>query len=191
MVEQLENVVNSIVGGQFGVVVVINTIPTWKSVHNPYVNRVRKITKISNCGFGVRYENVVESHATQCGIDTTETPFVVEKRKGMHPKYDNNCKIFVSDKDENQHYLSLVFRGNESKDVQYTLDGVLVEDPMLRKDIESYIRPPYISKKQIAYGVSKDKVVKTISPKFENIVYLGQGNKVYRREDNIIIKAVI
>jgi hypothetical protein len=76
----------------------------------------------------------------------------------------------------------LVYRGNESKEVYYTLDGVKVVDDTILNDIKSHIRPPYKSKKQLEFGVADKDLIVVNRPKFENIVSITQGeSRVYQR----------
>ena len=185
MRNSLEMVANAIVGGQMGVILKTETEPTWASVRaslNPYLNRVKKLTTYSNVGFGCQYGNVVKSHAEKCGVDTKANPFVVSERKGMHPKYEGNPRIFVGNSNPEQHYLVVVFRGNETKKTEWLLDGKLVTDQDVIADIKAHIRQSKPSAKQLAYGISNEEIVNTISVKFENVVLLKQGDKVYNRQ---------
>ena len=93
-------------------------------------------------------------------------------------------KYLISDSNPNQLYLNLVYRGNETKKIYYTLDGVEVVDDAIVNDIKSHIRPPYKSKKQLEFGVADEDLIIVNRPKFENIVSISQGeSRVYQRED--------
>ena len=185
MINEIEKVANAIKGGQMGVVIAYDVEPTWASVKSPYKGRVRKLTTVSNCGFGIRFENVVESHAERCGVDTEKNPYNVAPRNGMHFKYEGNPRFCVGNKNTEQHYLILVYRGNECKSTQWMLDGKVVTDEAIISDIKSFIRKPSDSKKQSAYGVTAEEQVVTISPKFENITLIKQGNNIYERREQI------
>ena len=171
------------------VVVEMATEPSWKSVKNPYKGRVIKHTHIANVGLGICYTNAVESHAKRSGV---VDKYIPDAPNGMHypTKVGKDGKVeiatyqyLISDNNPNQLYLNLVYRGNEKKDIYYTLDGVRVEDETLLEDIKSHIRPPYKSKKQSNFGVADKDIIVVNRPKFENIVMIKQGVREYRRQE--------
>lgn len=174
----LDAFVSEIPNGKFSTTMVLATAPTWVSVKNPYNNRVIKVTTYKGIALGCRYEKVVESHALQCGADITER-YVPQKPYGKHYLSLDNPKILVSDKDAEQHDLSVVFRGNESKEEIFYLDGIKVEDSETLADIKTYIRKSYSCKKQEEYGVSTEKQVRVITPKYESILMLKYGEMEY------------
>ena len=178
----LDAFVNEIPNGKFSTTMVLATAPTWTSVKNPYNGRVIKVTTYKGIALGCRYERVVESHAKQCGADVTEK-YVPQKPIGKHYLSLDNPKILVSDKDVEQHYLSVVFRGNETKEEIFYLDGAKVEDGEIIADIKSYIRKSYSCKKQEEYGVSAEKQVKVVIPKYESILMLKYGEMEYIAEN--------
>lgn len=179
---------STIANGTMGVVVEMATEPTWKSVKSPYKGRVVKHTRIKDVGLGVCYGNAVESHAKRSGV---VEKFIPDAPKGMHypTKIGKDGKeeiatyqYLISDSNPNQLYLNLVYRGNETKEVYYTLDGIKVVDDTIVNDIMSHIRPPYKSKKQLEFGVADKDLIVVNRPKFENIVSITQGeSRVYQR----------
>lgn len=191
LVESLEMVANSIQGGQLGIKIVTDTEPAWKSKvasKNPYLGRVRKVSTYTDAGFGCEYRNTVESHAKRSGVDTKKTPFVVQPRKGMHRKYADNPKIWVSDTNPNQQYIAVVFRGNEKDTIDWYLDGVRICDSSVIADIKSHIRPKSTPKNQLNYGVAEEDIVPTISVKFENVVELSHGSRAkYLRGQQVVV----
>lgn len=173
--------INSISNGTLGVIVEMATEPTWASVKSPYRGRVIKHTRIANASLGLSYENCVMSHAKVEGVDVANEPYIPNAPKGMHYE-GNNHRYLVSNTNEEQMYLNILYRGNESVSQKYYLDGKLVEDEEVLADIKSYIRQSKPCGKQVAYGVSEGNTIKVNRPKFENIVLIQQGDKVYRRE---------
>lgn len=186
MNEQILNTINAVKAGTMGVVVTMQTIPTWKSVKvslNPYLGRVEKRTRIANCALGVSYVNVVESHAERSGVDTSATPYVPSAPKGMHYPSAEEHRYLISNTNEEQMYLNIVYRGNEDVKVEFILDGVVVEDSAVIADIKEHIRPSKPSDKQIAFGVAEENAVAVNRPKFQNIVSITQGERVQYYRD--------
>lgn len=175
------SVINTISNGTLGVVVEMTTEPTWASVKSPYRGRVIKHTRITNASLGLSYENCVMSHAKADGVDVASEPYIPNAPKGMHYVGDNR-RYLVSNTNEEQFYLNILYRGNENVSQKYYLDGVLVEDAEVLADIQSYIRQSKPCGKQIAYGVSEGNTIKVNRPKFENVALIQQGERVYRRE---------
>ncbi len=167
----------------------MSTTPDWKSKSakkNKYLNRVVKHTRIGRVGLGLCYTNVVESHAERSGVDTRATPYIPNAPKGMHYPTDSEGNIttyryLISDSNPNQYYLNVVYRGNESKDVTYYLDGIKVTDKEILEDIKAHINVPKECAKQREYGIASEDVVIVNRPKFQNIVSIRQGEIVYER----------
>lgn len=176
--------INNINNGAVGVVVEMMTIPTWASKKNPYFGRVVKHSRIANIALGLCYTNVVESHS-----DNKEEPYIPNAPKGMHYPTNEKGKIttykyLISDKDTNQLYLNLIYRGNESVTKEYILDGQVVTDSAVVADIESYIRTSSYCKKQLEHGVSQKKIVLVNRPMFQNVTLITHGERVvYRRDE--------
>ena len=182
--------INAITAGQIGVTIEMATEPTWRSKvasKNPYLGRVIKHTRITNSSLGLRYSNCVTSHAERNGTDIeSKGKYIPLAPKGMIYPTDKNGKIsnyryLISDKDDNQLYLNILYRGYEDVSTTYFLDGVKVEDSAVLEDIKSHIRPPYTNNRQTAYGVAEDDTIKVNRPKFQNIVAIRQGEIVYER----------
>ena len=175
--------------GTIGTIVEMTTTPNWASVSakkNPYLHRVVKHTRITNVGLGICYTNVVESHAERNGVDTNNEPYIPAEPKGMHYPTDNEGNIItrkylISNSNPNQYYLNLVYRGNENTTSTFYLDGVEVTDSAVLADIKAHIKVSAPSTKQTNYGVADEDIVIVNRPKFENIVCIKQGNKVYSR----------
>lgn len=187
--EMILGAINTIKPGTMGVVVTMQTIPTWKSVvasKNPYLNRVEKRTRIANCALGICYTNAVQSHAEQCGVDTSATPYVPSAPKGMHYPSADEYKYLVNNNNEEQMYLNICYRGNESVTNEFYLDGVLVEDSETIDDIWAHIRTSTPCAKQTTYGVAEDMAVKVNRPKFQNILSITQGVRVQYYRDRAV-----
>lgn len=186
--EMVLGAINAVKAGTMGVVVTMQTIPTWKSVKaslNPYLGRVEKRTRIANCALGICYTNAVQSHAEQCGVDTSATPYVPSAPKGMHYPSAEEHKYLVSNTNEEQMYLNICYRGNESVTNEFYLDGALVEDSAVIEDIWAHIRTSTPCAKQTTYGVAEDMVVKVNRPKFQNILSITQGERVQYYRDKV------
>lgn len=182
--------INAITAGQIGVTIEMATEPTWCSKvasKNPYLGRVIKHTRIVNSSVGLCYSNCVTAHAERNGTDIESVgKYIPLAPKGMHYPTDKNGKIsnyryLISDKDDNQLYLNILYRGYEDVTTSFYLDGVKVEDSTVLEDIKSHIRPPYTNNRQTAYGVAEDDTIKVNRPKFQNIVSIRQGEIVYER----------
>lgn len=181
--------INAITAGQIGVTIEMLTEPNWRSkvsAKNPYLGRVLKLTRITNSSVGLRYSNCVTSHAERNGIDIESVgKYIPLAPRGMHYPAENgkisNYRYLISDKDDNQLYLNILYRGYEDVTTTFYLDGVKVEDNAIIEDIKAYIRPPYSNNRQIAYGVAEDDTILVMRPKFQNIVAIRQGENVYER----------
>lgn len=175
--------------GTMGTIVEMTTTPNWVSVSakkNPYLHRVVKHTRITNIGLGICYKNVVESHAERSGVDTDTTPYIPSEPKGMHYPTDSEGNIvtrkyLISNSNPNQYYLNVVYRGNENLSSTFYLDGVEVTDSAVLADIKAHIKVSAPSTKQTNYGVAEEDIVIVNRPKFENIVCIKQGDKIYSR----------
>lgn len=193
--EQILKTINTIKSGTMGAVVTMQTIPSWKSVKasfNPYLGRVEKRTRIANCGLGVSYVNAVESHAEQCGVDTSATPYIPSAPKGMHYPSKEEYRYLVSNTNEEQMYLNIIYRGNESVTNEFYLDGVLVTDKEIEADIWAHIRTSAPCTKQTSYGVAEERVVNVNRPKFQNIISITQGERVqYYRDREVPYSEVL
>ena len=182
--------INAITAGQIGVTIEMLTEPTWRSKvasKNPYLGRVMKHTRITNSSLGLNYSNCVTAHAERNGTDIDSVgKYIPLAPKGMHYPTDKNGNIsnyryLISDKDDNQLYLNILYRGYENVTTTYYLDGIEVTDKEILSDIKEHIRPPYSNNRQTAYGVSEDDTISVNRPKFQNIVAIRQGEIVYER----------
>lgn len=193
--EQILNTIDTIKSGTMGVIVTMQTIPTWKSVKaslNPYLGRVEKHTRIANCALGICYTNAVQSHAEQCGVDTSATPYVPSAPKGMHYPSADEHKYLISNTNEEQMYLNIVYRGNECVKTEFLLDGEVVTDKQIEADIWAHIRTSTPCAKQTDYGVAEDMVVNVNRPKFQNILSITQGVRVqYYRDREVPYSEVL
>ena len=175
-IENLTEFVQSLVKGSFGIVIVTKTEPKMRKTNNPYFGRVRKITRYTNAAVGVSYSNTIENRVERATGEKIE--YQAEKPKGMTFVVAN--LILVSDTNPDQHYLRFQRRKNTTVETLYELDGKVVESEEEVAAIKSFIpqRDTYCCK-QAEAGVSEEDMVCPQSVKFENILSIKQGDKVW------------
>ena len=146
---------------------------------NPYIGRVQTLTIMQNACSGVNYYTIVQSECKREGIEFSD-----EKFKERFPKEKTYCesveglKNVVMEHLRGQRYLRLYTGRKPTKSVYFTyLDGELVTDPKVMKDIFNFIPPKKESKKQEELGI--ENIVGVRQPKLENVCLLMQGEKIY------------
>lgn len=152
--------------GTFGVEVILNTEPSMRKTDNPFVGRIRKISKYKNAVLGVSYENTVNGRLKKKGL---EKDFVSDAPRGK--KYYNPF-FYVSDKDDSVFYLKIGMRKNTTCEYCYLVDSRPITTPELYQ-LDLYLtNTSYNSNKQAAHGLDKDEQYRIIAPKLENVVQI-------------------
>lgn len=182
--KNLENVkeFTEVIGkGTFGIVMLACTEPSMNKTNNPYYGRLRKLSYTSNVALGYDYASalVAKMKKENLSFDEKEVRESVEKPKGknwfMHPY------ILQKDSDAEQKYLRCYYNKNSKTSSIYVLDGKFVTDRAVIADIETWVKKSSGSKKQAELGISKENEVTLRDFKFENVILLKQGEKVYNR----------
>ena len=175
-IQNLTEFVQSLVKGSFGIVITMKTEPKMRKTNNPYVGRVKKISRYTNVAVGVSYSNTIENRVERATGEKIE--YQADAPKGMSFLVDNI--ILVSDEKPDQKYLRFQWRKNTTVESLYELDGKVVESEEEIAAIKSFIpeRNHYCCK-QAEAGVSEEDMVFPQSVKLQNILSIKQGDKVW------------
>ena len=167
----------SVSRGTFGITLIKITEPKMNKKGNPYFGRVHKATYMANVALGYDYENSVNNRLDKKGLDAS---FEAEKPKGK--SWLEYPYILQADKDATQHYLRCTMRRNTTTKTVLLLDGKIVTDDSIEKEIKSFFPKVTTSQKQAESGLndSKEQVI-VRDYKLQGIIYLGQGDKVFNR----------
>ena len=151
---------------------------------NPYMGRVFNLTIHQNAASGKNYYNIVEAECKRCGIFFTEEEF-----KKAFPKEETyteeiseaTANIIIQKKDSEQKYLRL-YDGNAVTKVKnfVILDGKVCEDKAILDDIKIFDQARKPSQKQLSLGLTNIVGVKNY--KIENVIFIGQKDKIYINE---------
>lgn len=182
--KNLKNVndfINCINKGTFGICLVSLTEPKMNKTSNPYFGKVKKLTYTTNVALGYDYVNYLESKAKKQGI--VDFKFETEKPKGK--SWHNHPYMLVSDKDETKFYLRCYYRPNTKSVSLYFYDGRLATDSEVA-EIKSFMPSKKMSVKQIESGLSEENEVLVRDYIFDNVIALWQGDKVYNRLDSFL-----
>lgn len=168
--ERVINFVKSLTPATFGVTIITSTEPNMRKTANPYIGRVRKVTRLVNVALCYNFGNTVRNRLERAGMDTE---YQVEKPSGR--TWVINNLILCADKDPEQKYLRTTMRANTKANVLYELDGKVVTDQKTLDDILSFIPAKAQSAKQLAAGLSEEDEVVVRDYKFESLQYIEQG----------------
>lgn len=172
---KLETFVKTIGRGQMGIKVAIATEYEMNkgrgANRNPYLGRVTKVTTFTHVTFCCSYGNAVNNEREREGLDAD---FVPTSPHGMvwvdYPYY------LQSTKDPNTHYLNLEWykKGNCIIRSVLLVDGKVATETQLQ-EIAKWVTPRKDSGK--SQGVANPILVNR--PKFANVLYVGQGARVW------------
>lgn len=174
---KLSAVVKAIKRNTFGVVIVVETIPTMRKTNNPFLGRVSKVSTYTNVALGRDYENAVNNVGERTDANTTRT-FKADAPKGQ--TWSDYPYFLQSIKDSEQFYLRMTMNKNTKIDSVFYLDGRLATDTEVA-DIKFFISSSNGSAKQADYGIKEEDFVRPISVKVENIISVQQGTISFNR----------
>ena len=151
---------------------------------NPYMGRVFNLTIHQNAASGKNYYNIVEAECKRCGISFTKEEFekAFPKEETYTEEISNaTANIIIQKKDSEQKYLRL-YDGNAVTKVKnfVILDGKVCEDQAILDDIKIFDQARKPSPKQLALGLTNIVGVKNY--KIENVIFIGQKDKIYINE---------
>lgn len=173
--------IESINKGTFGIVMVAMTDPSgMRKTNNPYVGRVKKVTKTTNVALGYDYVNYIKSKLAKEGLTTD---YVSQKPNGK--SWYNHPYILVSDKDSTKHYLRCYYRPNTQTKVVWLVDGREATKEEI-EEIKTFIPSKPMSKVQESLGLTEENEVICRDYTFDNIILLKQGDKVYNRLNGLL-----
>lgn len=177
--EQFLSLINK---GTFGIHFLACTEPTMNkgrgANRNPFLGRVKKITYTQNIALGYDYASYNMAQMKKQGIPFVKEEILasVEKPSGKH--WVDYPYILASDKDASVKYLRTYFnKASKSKPI-YLLDGNIVRDERTLEAIDSWI-----PKKSNTTKFGVDVTLRDF--KFENILVLKQGDKVFNKFDGL------
>lgn len=172
--KNLELFLKQVVKGSFGVELVALTDPKMNKRNNPYFGRLKKQSRITNVALGVSYENVVNSRLR---AEDKLPNFVAEAPKGKR-WCQGSAFLLESEKDCTKKYLRTLMRKNSKINVTYFLDGVAVDNVDVLADIKQWVQKP---NKPTNQGLDDENLVIVRDFSIENIIYIKQGEKEYRK----------
>lgn len=177
--KELKNFIEELKKGSY-MQVITCTEPKMRKTNNPYIGRVEKITLYYGVRTGVDYANCINNAMQRVGIDDTQ--FIADAPRGM--QWAAYPFILKSIKDESQLYLRISI-DKSSKSVSYwNVDGRLATDAEVAV-IKNFLPAVSGSAKQAQAGLENEDQIQVRSIKFENIVYIKQGEREYRDEDSL------
>lgn len=165
-VKSVENFCEIVKKATLGIDVVSVTIPKMLKTNNPFYGRVKKVSLMTDIGFGMDYKSLRDKENKEQGKEPNFNP---EKPRGMH--WVNHPYILQSDKDENTFYVRAYWRGKTNRKVFYLLDGKRCSAADLR-EIMQFFPKPYKNEKT---------EVKPFNITIDNIMVISQGKKVFNR----------
>lgn len=149
---------------------------------NPYLGKVFTLSVYQNAATGLNYYNIVKAECKREGIDFTDAEFAL-----AFPKEATYCEatekalenIILKHNNYDQEYLRLYKGRKPTKVVYYTIYNysIVEEGSELMQDILRYVPAKSTSAKQEALGISN--IVEVKQPKIDNVVFLGQGEKIF------------
>lgn len=179
--KNLESFVGAIGKGQFGIVMVSCTEPKMNKRGNEYYGRVKKLTYTSNVAMGYDYAGYLFGKAKKQGVEKSLAEFQAEVSKPKGKTWLNHPFVLQSDKDETQKYIRCYYNANSKSKSVFLLDGKFVHDERLIEAIKAKITT--------SSGHSEKFDLDDINLrdfKFENVLLLKQGDKVYNKLDCIL-----
>lgn len=177
----VSNFIERINKGTFGIVMVAMTDPSgMRKTNNPYVGRVKKLTKTTNVALGYDYVNYLKAKLAKEGLTTD---YASQKPNGK--SWYQHPYILVSDKDATKHYLRCYYRPNTQTKVVWLVDGREATKEEV-EEIKSFIPTKTMSKVQASLGLTEENEVICRDYTFDNIILLKQGDKVYNRLNGLL-----
>ena len=162
--------------------VVLVTIPKMSQTRrsdkatNPYFGRLQKRTLVRMGITGVSYENCVDASLGRKGLEP-----VFESQKPSGTSWVEPNLILKSDTNPDQLYFRIITNKQTIIEREYLLDGEVVTDENTIADIQTWDKPHTESAKQAAVGLEGKEQIGVLSPKFESVVHIEQGSKVWDR----------
>lgn len=179
--KNLENVgkfIEAINKGTFGIIMISCTEPKMNKRGNEFFGRVKKLTYTSNVALGYDYASYLFAKAKKQGVTKSLSEFQAEVSKPSGKNWFSHPYILQSDKNEAQKYLRCYYNANSKSKSIYLLDGKFVNDERLIEAIKAKIT----SSSSHSSKFDLDDI-NLRDFKFENIICLKQGEKVYNRLD--------
>jgi hypothetical protein len=141
---------------------------------NPYYGRLQKRTKVRMGITGVSYETCVDASLSRKGLEP-----VFESQKPSGTSWLEPNLILQSDKNPDQLYFRIITNKQTIIEREYLLDGEVVTDENVIDDIRNWDKGHSESAKQAAAGLEGKEQIGVLSPKFESVVHIEQGGKVW------------
>lgn len=178
----IQEFVDAIGKGTFGICIVTCTEPKMNKRGNKYYGRVRKITLTTNVALGYDYANYLYGKAKKQGTlgERTLSDIKNEVSKPFGKSWEQHPYILKSDKDDSQKYLRCYYNSNSKSKSVYLLDGVFVTDERLLEDIKSWIKSS--TSRSEKFDIDD---VNLRDFKVENVLCLTQGKKIFNKFSNI------
>ena len=159
----------------FGLEITTATEPAMRKTNNPFVGRVKKVTKYTDAVLGVDYQNAVNNRLARKGY---EKNYQSEAPKGK--KHYN--AFFYQSLDNEKFYLKIGIYSNTIIESTYYVNGQIAT-PQQLAEIKTFIqsKTQNIGKQEKA-GLSGDEQYHTISPNAQNVLSIKCGQKIiYQR----------
>ena len=186
--QNVDKFTDAINKGTFGIVMVSCTVPSMNKTGNPFYDKskkdfiVRKLTYSSNIALGYDYAAYLFGKAKKQGVEKSLASFKDEIEKPKGRTWVKHPYILKKDTDEEQKYLRVYYNKDSTKSKSiYLLNGQFVTDARIVAEIESWIKP---SNSHSGKFDLDDIILRDF--KFENIICLKQGEKVYNKLDCIL-----
>lgn len=168
--KQVEIVSQALKSGQFGYTIITATEPKMNKTNNVYYGRVKKISVYKNAMIGCSYENVIN---TRREAEGKAADFDAQAPKG---KTFFNKFFYQSIKEPETFYLKIIFYKTQTRvESAYLVDGRPATDQEIQ-EIKGFMPKPASAAPY--QGLEEENEVRIISPKWDNVLQIKQGDKV-------------
>lgn len=160
----------------FGLEITTATEPAMRKTNNPFVGRVKKVTKYTDAVLGVDYQNAVNNRLARKGY---EKDYQSEAPKGK--KHYN--AFFYQSLDNEKFYLKIGIYSNTIIESTYYVDGQIAT-PQQLAEIKTFLqsKSTNVAKQQDA-GLTETEQYHIVAPNAQNVLTIQCGQKIIYQRD--------